>query len=444
MRHRVTILNHQDSHDSLINLVSPSRLVLNDISYTREDKYTISVKEFMNHVKWLRITVGSLESNVFHYNSNHLNIYAVPHTKNQAKFFFELNGFVNRVFGIKVAASDWIRSKDSLMLHQHHFQLGKFHRLMSELSGSSINPDVVDFAYERKPADHQVVFSFINTDHLPITYTPEVYTEVGLFLVDPNSSNDDIIMAGSRVIMGAPENEFMVKTLFHIKPKYRGVSSAAHDIVSNGMHPVLRTALDSSPEDMDNDVTGCKLYYYLQLDKSLFIDKYNLGSNFELIVNLGLNDLELPEYKVPEWGNEILLEIPDAAKPIELNLHSRYQRPGSSATSSKKIGLDSPRVFYGCEDVSDRNILSYNPFLNDFAIKANYEKFFTNNTIFYEAFPTPNQLLVDIPVPRAKFQTVNGITSLSIVIGIMIIILQIFKVFLFKSTTSSNTTKKTQ
>lgn len=443
IRHRVTILNHESSHDNVLQHVDPSRVVLNDVDYTREDKYTVNMKnQFLKSVKHLRITVGSFESPVFHYNSNHLNIYAVPNTSNRDLFYQEINGFINRVFGTDVDSPQWIKSKDSLFLHLQDYNLDNFKKLMGQMAHDVVDSDIIDFNYQQEPKN-QVVFTYINPQKTPIEHSAssEIFTEVGLFLIDPNSTDNDVILAGSRIIMGAPQDEYFVKTLFHIKPKYRLLPEGTHEVLANGLHPKIKTSV--SPDiPNDEDIIDCKLYYYLQLNKSLFIDKYNLGENFDLVVNLGTNDLELPEYKLHEWGNEILLEIKDHSKPIELNLHSRYQRPSNTDQTKKTIVFDNPRVFYGCEDVSDRNILSYNPFLNDMTIKNNYEKFFTNKTIFYESFPPTNQLSVDIPIPRAKFESINAVTASTIVIGIVIIVLQIFKVSLFKSTTKDRKLNK--
>ncbi|WEJ95419.1 protease B nonderepressible form [Yamadazyma tenuis] len=391
MRHRVTILNHEQNHDNIIGSVNSTYLHLNDVNYTREDRFSMEFKNKFQYIKQLRISAGNFDSPVFHYNTMGLTIYAVPSTSNKHDFFSEINPFLMNLFKIDIQDSNWILSKNALLLHIPQYEMSPMNKLLMELTNIKVQTDVVDFLYD----SDKLVVSFINTDRSAIIKSsdPSVYEEIGIFLIDDNSTADDMILSGLRVVLG--EESPLFKTLFHIKPRFRSVSTTS-EVIRNGLHPKVKTTISSKQaHPSDPDVMDCKLYYYLTLSKSLFIDKYDLGDNFKFVLNFGNNDLELPEYKINEWGNEVLLEVSDWSKDMYLNLHSR-----------------------------ERNILQHNPFINDFPIGNKYAQFFTNDTIFYESI-TNAKLQVDIPVPNKDFELVGLITSVSLAVGLLIIILQL-------------------
>lgn len=431
IRHRITILNHDPNHDNIISSFnSTGVLELNpSAKYTREDKFTIPFNNKFKYIRQLRISIGHVDSDVFHYNSNGLTIYVVPNTTNKDLFFNEINNFVSKLFDIRMSKSNWILSKNTLLFNTKNFAKDNINMVLAGLSNyPHIDTEVFDFYYE----NNRLIFSFINKDTAhPIERNDQIYQETGIFLVDENSTSDDIILSGVRVLF--PEEEPMKKTLFHIKPKHRDLASSS-EVVENGLHPKLKTTLQKSSIPKDGDIKDCKLYYYMALNKNLFVDRHNLGEGFDFIFNFGNKDLELPEYKIGEWGNELLLEYKDWEQKFNnneelemtLNLHSRYQVPGmgSAENDQKLVSIHQPVVFFGCDEASDRPTVGYNPFINDYPIGNKYLQYFTNDTIFYTSFNT-TELEVSIPIPNKKFELVNLITSLTLLIGILIIFLQI-------------------
>lgn len=431
IRHRITILNHESNHDSIISSFnSTGVLELNrDSNYTREDKFTIPFEGKFKYIRQLRISIGSIDSDIFHYDSNGLTIYVVPNTTDKDLFFNEVNNFVSKMFDIRMSKSNWILSKNTLLFQTKSFSKDKLNMVLSGLSKyQHIDTEVVDFYYE----NNKLIFSFINKEKdYPIEKNEKIYQETGIFLVDENSTNDDIILSGVRVLFD--EEEPMKQTLFHIKPKFRNLASSSQ-VIDNGLHPKLKTIINRSSIPKDSDIKECKLYYYMALNKNLFVDRYNLGEGFKYIFNFGNKDLELPEYKIKEWGNELLLEYEDWEEKLGteeelellLNLHSRYQVPGmGSAEEDKKIvSINQPVVFFGCDEASEKPTVVFNPFSNQYAIGNKHLQYFTNDTIFYASFNT-TELEVGIPIPNKKFELVNLITSLTILIGIFIILLQI-------------------
>lgn len=433
MRHRVTILNHEKTHDNFIKHVNGTYLEISDLlSYTREDKYTLEFPNKFKNIKQLRISMGNIDSPVFNYNSVGLNIYAIPSISDKQLFFNEINPFIKNLFKVDVQDSNWILSKNALLLHLPDYDMNNMNKLLMELTHRPVKSEIVDFLYDKD----KLVFSFINDDKSAIIKLddPHIYEEIGIFLIDENSTPEDIILSGLRVVFDeTSKDDPLHKTLFHLKPKFRSISTS-NKLVKNGLHPKLKTTINSGvPEELD--IQDCKLYYYMNLDKLVFIDKYNLGENFNFIANFGNSDLELPEYKIGEWGNEILLEVKDWSEDLYLNLHSRYQLPDQSHQSSKSIQINAPTVFFGCEDTSEKNVLHLNPFIHNFPIGNKYSQFFTNNTIFYQLIDN-SKFNIEIPVPNKDFELIGLITSLTLAIGLIIILLQLIN--------SKITPKKTQ
>lgn len=109
--------------------------------------------------------------------------------------------------------------------------------------------------------------------------------------------------------------------MFHLKPRHRYLpGSISSSIIPQGLHPILATTISTENGltstinyeivGIDADVEACNSYYYLNLNKSLIFDKYqNIPLNSTLLINNGVSNLELPEYKISQWGSELLFEI---------------------------------------------------------------------------------------------------------------------------------------
>lgn len=421
-KQRVTILNHEKVHDNAIDKVNTTYLSLNDFNHSREDKFTLNYS--FKYIRQLRISIGNYDSGVLNYNSVNLNVNVVPYTPQKYLFFNEINEFLNEMFGLNVGQDNWIISKNSLYFHSDKFDTRKFNEFLTSMTKQKIsNFDAVDLKYE-----HKLIISVLNGVEGPIVSEQDYHKEVGLFLEDENSSENDIILSGVRVILEeekeaiqqGPDKKNMHKTLFHIDPRYRKLE-ATSELISNGLHPKVKFGVAEYPKN--DDLGECKLYYYQNLPNSVFIDKYNLGENLKLVVNFGSQDLELPSYKVNEWGNEILLEVTDLKpKTYELNLHSRYQMPNSTI---EPIALEGPTILYGCEDSNEKSTALLNPFINEFGIGGGYTSFFTDDTKFYQAIMPPME--VKIPSPQLPFEYINSITQTVLLLGIVMIVMPLLK-----------------
>ena len=291
-----------------------------------------------------------------------------------------------------------------------------------------------------------------------------IYKEIGLFLIDDKiSTNDDLNLSGIRVILDEDSNtnnkeESIHKTMFHIKPRHRSFDDSTTitttKIIPQGLHPILSTELNTTTIVMptDFDVEECKFYYYLNLNKSLIFDQFqNIPIGSQLIINNGNKNLELPEYKINQWGNELLFEFEfdndnDIPHHINLTVHSRYQLPQNNHSHSQISNVlnSLPNIFMGC-NVKEGNLLDKSPFdtKRDVKIGGNYEIYFTEDTVFYHLQNSDNSgnsgssTLLEINIPHGKttFDRVNNITSLGLLIGVLMILYAI-SIRVFMSTTS--------
>ena len=81
----------------------------------------------------------------------------------------------------------------------------------------------------------------------------------------------------------------------------------------------------------------------MNLNKSLIFDQFqNIPIGSQLIINNGNKNLELPEYKINQWGNELLFEFEfdndnDIPHHINLTVHSRYQLPQNNHSPIPKL-----------------------------------------------------------------------------------------------------------
>lgn len=416
MKHRITILNHESTHDSIISHVNKTIIQLTS-NFTREDKFTFVGDEiptiFRNrHIKDLNIRMGNVDSLVFNYFSPNLEVNVRPNS--QKDKFFEGTKDLWGLLGIN---DDWTISKTSVMVSQDTSEPLK--EVMKKIIGMDF--ETMNLVY----TSGKLIVSVINTDGpKEIPWMDQIYTETGVFLID-DYEVDDIVLSGLRVIMDGTEildteaetnstNKFdhLHKTLFHIKPKFRTFPITTK-LLANGLHPKIEFEFPEPPFD---DVSGCERFFYTSLPKDLFIDPYNPGENVEIVVNYGVKDLELPAYSIDEWGHQLLVRLTDNVG--ELTLHSRYQLPNKQGNQS----IDFNGVaFYGC-DLNERNILQLNPFYNEYL--DSYSSFFTNDTVLYQDF---KNFTLDIPVPQSEFHDINLITLITLVLGILIIILQLVK-----------------
>lgn len=452
-----------------------------------EDKFTIPLAQPIEYILQLRIQSKNVDQDEddssidlfpFDYSSG-LNVYVTPKTaisktdlKLKEKILKEINLILADLIGTEIDEKNW---NDSLnTLHYYDLQPGKLNTsstFLNTLPNKQLDSTATfDLIYNDFLAPKQMILRQLHTKVEKVSYTTtdNVYKEIGLFAKDPSFtlSNDDIALSGMRVIFdGRPvetNGDNRHKTLFHVKPRHRYLTSKVKTQVKipSGLHPLLKSTLvlDETNKDelplQDEDVKECRLYYHLNLNKSLIFDKYqDIPQDSQLHVYNGVENLELPEYKVDGWGNELLFEwnntlggsatnqnsdkesttplyAPESTE-FELKLHSRYQKPGNNEQPYTQIFNAHPHVFYACI-VKDAHLLEKLPFDTKklSRVGGGYEAYFTNDTVFYHLSPDVSKLdllTVDIPHGVTTFDRVHSITLVTLLLGVLIIVSGIYK-----------------
>mmetsp|Transcript_40 Transcript_40/g.44 ORF Transcript_40/g.44 Transcript_40/m.44 type:complete len:452 (+) Transcript_40:31-1386(+) len=438
IRQRTTIFNPTESNDGVIESVDSSHLQLSSIDYHCEDKFVLQPPKF-KHIEKLRIQLNQFHSQLILFNKYQpgLNIYCKPKVEdegfNQAEFFDELNQIMSNLFD-NIPRDGWINSLDTLFYHVPSIDSNKFIGYIKKLTEDEFNVNLedrpnVEYIYEGEKTILKLNGKSLASAN--ITNNPKINKEIGLFLIEKGiSTEDDIVLSGLRVLLNGDSvenDEYLQKTLFHVKKRQRqSIGAYESNVEENGMHPFLTTTIHSE-EPKDDDLIQCKLYYYLDLSKSVFVDKYQLPKEFTSYANFGNTDLELPEYKISEWGSELLMEI-ENHQQISLPLHSRYQLP-SNESGIRKTNINNPLIFYGC-DVKDSYLLEGSPFDNRLDFGGNYERFFTDNTVFYHLLSPESQLNINIPRGNTLINKINNSTNLVFIVGVLLIFFKIVQGFL--------------
>lgn len=408
IRERITILNPGSSHEGFIEEVDGTHLKLSETGMV-ERKITGEYK-LPDSIKQVRIQMKrqEVDSRVFQYEfGSGLHISVVPNTRDEEVFYQEMNDFLDLI-GLQ-GSDEWIMSYNSLYYHTPEVRDWT-------LEGYGIGRES---ALDINWSNGQVVIKTLN-DQAVKEYQQEtgVKKEIGVFLIDDEiSTKDDLVLSGVRIeLMG--QEDYIHRTLFHIKPRIRKIGESEVKLVSNGMHPKLQTNYEHKQDlDQDVDLESCQKYQYMTIPKEFFLDKYQIGNN-QLVVNFGNLDLEKPSYLIKEWGTELLLQVPNQLAN-EIEIHSRYQTPNNLGKTT--ISFNKPINFIACDLAKDEEyLLQNNPFDNKLSIGANFDKLFTNKTVFYLFDQPHDQLQVDIP--NARPTNVDLITLSVLFVGVVIIL----------------------
>lgn len=478
MRQRLTIFNPGSSHDDVIQNLNSTNFKLTAPSseqrFSIENKFTIPIVTPLQYIRQLRIQSKKLYADVnplfpFDFTTG-LNIYVIPRNTvnddDDDEFFQELSNVLKEVVNLDINATEWTTAVNSL--YYYSSQPAQLQAQSSWIKYYDVQDydSTFDLVYNADESSKQIVLRQLVTKVVDISYDLKLgeYKEIGLFLNDAKVSQtkDDLVLSGLRVILDGQsesqddaDDKNIHKTMFHLKPRHRYLpGSISSSIIPQGLHPILATTVSTENGlrstinyeivGIDADVEACNSYYYLNLNKSLIFDKYqNIPLNSTLLVNNGVSNLELPEYKISQWGSELLFEIKqdeasDVSSParfdFNLTLHSRYQLPNNSDSSSPftQIINPQPQFFIACK-VKEGHLLNKSPFDSKrlSLLGNNYEAYFQNDTVFYhfDTIETDRHVSVDIPHGTTTFDRVNSITTFTILIGIGIIFWGILQKF---------------
>ncbi|KAL5360364.1 PIG-X [Aspergillus floccosus] len=225
-------------------------------------------------------------------------------------------------------------------------------------------------------------------------------------------------------------------TLFSFPSRHHPLPDDATYSISfpepTGLHPTMtislsRASLNTPPAPPD---ATCALHAYLTLPSTVFGDKYQLSTTDSLFLDshhlaalravAGETDLEAPDWMVPRWGSNWLLELATPQEPeletdtwnVTIPLHLRYLKPSESGYRSASIPW--PVVFWACS-AEDGTKMGVNPFDR---VNLGWEGLFGVRTMFYQLHPSTGsredaRLVEEIEVPVLRltreglFQTKN-------------------------------------
>lgn len=237
-------------------------------------------------------------------------------------------------------------------------------------------------------------------------------TEVGFLSVDRSSEPNDITLYGFVHNVGQDASRIM----FHHVPAYRRVPGRAVASFDEkyGLHPFYNLKLEVSEYDVPY---GCQLFAQLDLPKSLFVDKYQMGDllrsspPMENIGVWGETDLEKPVWQTSK-GSLAFFRLDGAGynETYRIPLHSRYESPSSALHIDHVIG--DPLVFWACQDQD---------FPKQHVPGLGVEGVFPDDTVLYvlESNKVDYRVPVIDPEPR---DFVYRCTSATIIAGTLLIV----------------------
>lgn len=434
IRQRITIFNPLDTNEDVIESVNGTLLKLDSREYQVEERYIIPGRAYEIPCD-LNIQLNDFENSEFLFKRylRGLNVYLKPTNRDYDVCWNQIEKLLEATFG--ASDKNFVKAFDSFYYYLDSLENVKFILFIQDLVSDQT---IVDFSkevsvqYLSSTSQNQttVVLSGYSRTNSQIGIKQGFKKEIGIFIVeDKVSDREDLVLSGIRIVLDPLESpstneDFMHKTLFHIKPRHRLLNSTySAEIKAKGLHPILSTQINETEVPQDSDVKTCSLYYYLDLKKSAFIDKYQIPRPFKILHYYGNTDLELPEYRVDDWGSEILMEI-EPHKTIDLPLHSRYHAPQLNLPYST-IDINRPLVFYAC-DVREPKVLNANPFDYRRQGSGNYERFFDDGVVFYHLNADHGELKVSIPVASDQ-SIIYVITNGVVILGIVYILIRIFR-----------------
>lgn len=467
-RQRITVFNAGETHDSVIKHVGPKNIHLESADpFLVEVKTTSPHIETPNLIESIRISYSNskqLPSNKYpplfqYFFQNGWSVYftissTTTNSGANKELFFEQAGQVlEKYFDLPPETSE-LGIQATSSIYYSFLELGDPKDVLERISGQKLDTGINALDIVISSSGNTVLKFVYETNSVEIERSDFVYQEVGLFLLEEQlTARDDIVLSGIRVVYDPedqipPDNDLssiMFKTLFHVKPRHRLIDTINYEtsVKPNGLHPILVTNFNHNVSRIyDEDIGDCETFYYLNLEKSFFIDKYQLPDNQVNVLD-GVLELELPAYKVKTWGTEVLLQLKDPNfGAIELQLHSRYQKPKENDPQTT-VSINQPIIFQACSiGKVDSNAVGSSPFdnhINKFG--GNYEAFFTPDSVFYHYNGSVEPISIDIPNGSSDLHSINWKTSIVVLLGLILVLNKLIKMFIMKYQASHESKK---
>lgn len=208
-------------------------------------------------------------------------------------------------------------------------------------------------------------------------------------------------------------------TMMHASTIHKALKgySAKHEFVQpTGMHPIYKVELQQlnskytfAPLERDRH-ENCTLMFQLDVPKQIILDKYQLehkcgGSILDFQVHNGGMDLELPEYKIEEWGGSLTIELNESYimarnGSFEIPLHLRYGKP---LGDYEEVRIPKGSIYWQCEMKDDKLIReTKNSFYNE-KDRLGIDKFMANTEFYHIRDSSVNkELVVDVPTANLR------------------------------------------
>ncbi|VEU24275.1 DEKNAAC105544 [Brettanomyces naardenensis] len=192
-----------------------------------------------------------------------------------------------------------------------------------------------------------------------------------------------------------------------------GFESKHEFIQPTGMHPTYKVSLINRDSRYPFEPLGhssCSLMFQLDVPKQIIIDKYQLeysrGKSFiDFTVHNGGMDLELPEYRVDEWGGSLTIRLNDTYvekdEGFQVPLHFRYGKP---LGSFEDIILPKGQLYWECNMDEKEISETSNSFYNE-VDRLGIDKF-ANHVIFYHVRDIEGSCsnALDLKIPTANLK----------------------------------------
>ncbi|KAG0637236.1 PIG family protein [Tuber brumale] len=224
---------------------------------------------------------------------------------------------------------------------------------------------------------------------------------------------EGLTLAGFIAELG--ESDDFEPTMFSFASRHHRLEStfSITTALPPGLHPKLKVSIHDPVKPPPNGGNQCTLNAYFTLPAALFIDKYQLSSdNQQLLDSLsikrikaisGETDLEAPVWTREKWGSRVLIEV-DTKKgengvELELPLHLRYLEPRYGGTTTK-VDFAWPSVFWACGSERWKK-MAVNPFDR---LHLGWEDLFPEQVMYYHLSPAPHERSegawssIDVPV----------------------------------------------
>lgn len=221
--------------------------------------------------------------------------------------------------------------------------------------------------------------------------------EVGLLTKHQSRGPEEMSLGGFLIVLGTDVTP--TPTVFSFSSRHHSSNDSFKSsfLEPSGMHPNLELRVSDVTAFEENQ--SCKLYAYLTLPRTIFIDKYQFIDKLFLedrnIAELGYIsdnvDLEAPEYTIGTWGTVVLIRLTQPSAKLNqgrewvarVPTHLRYLLPISKKNGIREIEIPFPIMFWACatEETFD---FSKNPFDR---VHLGYDGLFNPNTLFYHLKP---------------------------------------------------------